>query len=50
MECFWASPRATISRDGKYLVFIGNMAYPNGCPAGMHVAGECLDVYLINVR
>lgn len=49
-ENYWAQPRATISRDGKYVVFTSNMAFPNGCPANMHVANECSDVYLIKVR
>jgi hypothetical protein len=25
------------------------MAHPSGCPARMHVANECSDVYLIKV-
>jgi hypothetical protein len=49
-ENYWAQPHAAISRDGKYVVFDSNMAYPNGCPAKMHVADECIDVYLIKVR
>ena len=49
-EGYWAQPRAALSRDGKYVVFTSNMAYPNGCPSNMHVPGECLDVYLINVQ
>lgn len=47
---YWAQPHAAISRDGKYVVFSSNMAYPNGCPAKMHTANECTDVYLIKVR
>jgi hypothetical protein len=47
VENFWASPRAAISRDGKYVIFTSNMAYPHGCPANMHVANDCTDVYLI---
>ena len=49
-ENYWAQPHAAISRDGKYLVFTSNLAFPNGCPINMHVAGECSDVYLIKVR
>jgi hypothetical protein len=49
-ESYWATPRAAISRDGKYVVFTSNMAYPNGCPARTHPADECLDVYLIKVH
>jgi hypothetical protein len=49
-ENYSAQPHAAISRDGKYIVFNSNMAYPNGCPAKMHVPGECSDAYLIEVR
>lgn len=49
-ENYWAQPHAAISRDGKYLVFTSNMAFPNGCPENMHVANECSDVYLIKVQ
>lgn len=49
-EDYWAQPRAAISRDGKYVVFTSNMAFPNGCPDGMHAAGECSDVYLIEIK
>lgn len=49
-ENYWATPRATISRDGKYVVFDSNMAYANGCPTKMHDPHDCTDVYLIKVR
>ena len=49
-ESYWAQPHATISRDGNYVVFTSNMAYPNGCPANMHVPNECSDVYFIQVK
>lgn len=49
-EDYWAQPHAAISRDGKYVVFTSNMAFPHGCPNNMHVATECSDVYLIKVR
>jgi len=49
-ENYWAQPHAAISRDGKYVVFTSNMAFPDGCPANVHVGGECSDVYLIKVR
>jgi len=49
-ENYWAQPHAAISRDGKYVIFSSNMAYPNGCPRNMHVANECTDVYLIKVH
>jgi hypothetical protein len=50
MESYWAQPHAAISRDGKYIVFSSNMAHPNGCPANMHVPGDCSDVYMITVQ
>ena len=50
MESYWAQPHAAISRDGNYVVFSSDMAHPNGCPANMHVAGDCSDVYLIKVH
>jgi hypothetical protein len=49
-ENYGAQPHAALSRDGKYVIFTSNMAHPNGCPARMHVPGECTDVYLIKVR
>jgi hypothetical protein len=50
MESYWAQPHAAISRDGKYVIFSSNMAHPNGCPANMHVANDCSDVYMIKVQ
>ena len=47
---YWAQPHATISRDGKYVVFTSNMAHPNGCKENMHVPDECTDVYVIRVQ
>jgi hypothetical protein len=49
-ENYWGQPHAAISRDGKYVIFTSNMAFPAGCPANMHVAGECSDIYMIKVR
>jgi hypothetical protein len=49
MENFWATPRAAISRDGKYIVFDSNMAFPNSCPSNMQVVTACSDVYLVKV-
>lgn len=49
-ENYWAQPHAAISRDGRYVIFTSNMAFPNGCPQGMHVDNECSDVYLIHLR
>jgi hypothetical protein len=50
MESYWAQPHAAISRDGKYVIFTSDMAHPNSCPANMHVANDCSDVYLIKVQ
>jgi hypothetical protein len=50
MESYWAQPHGSISRDGKYIIFSSDMAHPNGCPANMHVANDCSDVYLIKVQ
>ena len=47
---YWATPRAANSRDGKYVVFDSNMAYPNGCPAKTDAGDSCTDIYLIKVR
>ena len=49
-ENYFAQPHAAISRDGKYVIFNSDMAYPNSCPPRMHVATECTDVYMIRVR
>jgi hypothetical protein len=49
-ESYWAQPHGAISRDGRYVVFTSNMAHPNGCPANMHVANDCSDVYMIKIR
>ena len=50
LESYWAQPHAAISRDGHYVVFTSNMAWPNGCRAGTHVANDCSDVYVIRVQ
>jgi hypothetical protein len=50
MESYWAQPHAAISRDGKYIVFSSDMAHPNGCPANMHVANDCSDIYMIKIQ
>lgn len=49
VESFWAQPHAAISRSGKFAVFTSNMAWPDGCPTGMHVTTECSDVYVISL-
>jgi hypothetical protein len=49
VEDYWAQVLGTISRDGRYVVFSSDMAYPNGCASNMH-GNECSDVYLIKVR
>jgi hypothetical protein len=46
---FWGQQRAAISRDGKYIIFSSNMAYPMGnCSNPSDLA--CDDVYLIEVH
>jgi hypothetical protein len=50
MESYWAQPHGSISRDGKYVLFSSDMAHPNGCPANMHVANDCSDVYMIKIQ
>jgi hypothetical protein len=41
---FWALPRATISRDGKYVIFDSNAAWGRtGCGS----ITDCTDIYLI---
>jgi len=43
---FWGQQRAALSRDGKYIVFSSNMAYPGGnCSNPSDLA--CSDVYLV---
>lgn len=46
---FWGQCRAAISRDGQYVIFSSNMAYPSGgCPLNSTSNGlACDDVYLI---
>ena len=48
---FNATPKAAISRDGRYLAFDSNMAYAHsGCPANFQTGTNCVDVYVIKVR
>src|SRR6184192_3093342 len=50
-EDFNATPKAAISRDGKYLAFDSNMAYAHsGCPANFQTATNCIDVYVIKIK
>jgi hypothetical protein len=50
-EDFNATPKAAISRDGKYLAFDSNMAYAHsGCPANFQTATNCTDVYVIKMK
>jgi len=45
-EQYYAQPRASLSRDGKYIVFDSNMARPDGnCPKAK--ATGCTDVYVL---
>ena len=45
-EHYYAQPRASISRDGKYIVFDSNMAHPDGNCTGKEANG-CADVYVV---
>jgi hypothetical protein len=45
-EHYYAQPRASLSRDGKYIVFDSNMAHPDGKCVGRSANG-CVDVYLL---
>jgi hypothetical protein len=47
---YWQQPHAAISRDGKFVVFTSDMAYPKGCPANTIEQSACTDAYLIKVR
>jgi hypothetical protein len=50
-EDFFATPRAAISQDGKYIAFNSNMAYAHtGCPANFVSATGCTDVYVIKIQ
>ena len=50
-EDFNATPKAAISRDGRYLAFDSNMAYAHtGCLANMQNGTNCTDVYIVKVR
>lgn len=47
-QSFWGQQRAALSRDGKYIVFSSNMAYPAGnCSDPTDLA--CDDVYLVSL-
>ncbi len=47
---YWAQPHASISHDGKYVVFGSNMAFPNGCPSSVPDPTDCSDVYVLKIR
>jgi hypothetical protein len=50
-EDFYSTPRAAISRDGRYIAFGSNMAYAHtGCPANFQTTTGCTDVYVIKVQ
>ena len=45
---FWALPNASISRDGNYIAFNSNMAYPAGCSnSTVQTNIGCADLYVI---
>ncbi len=49
-EDFNATPKAAISRDGRYLAFDSNMAYAHtSCLANMQNGTNCTDVYIISL-
>jgi len=50
VEDYNANPKASISRDGKYIAFDSNMAYVNGCPANFQNSTDCSDVYIVKVQ
>lgn len=45
-EEYYAEPRASLSRDGRYVVFDSNMAHADGNCAG-RASNGCVDVYLL---
>lgn len=45
-ESYYAQPRASLSRDGRFIVFDSNMAHPDGKCGGRSTNG-CADVYLL---
>lgn len=49
-ENYNANPKASISRDGKYIAFDSNMAYVNGCPTNFQDTTSCSDVYIVKVQ
>ncbi len=49
-ESYSAEPQASISRDGKYVIFNSNMAYAHtGCPANDDPP-NCSDVYVMKIQ
>lgn len=50
-EDFYSTPRAAMSRDGKYIAFASDMAYSRtGCPSNFQTTTSCADVYVIKVK
>lgn len=50
-EDFYATPRAALSRDGKYVAFGSNAAFAHtGCPANFQTPTGCSDVYVIKIQ
>jgi hypothetical protein len=49
-DSYDAIPKASMSRDGKYITFDSNMAYVNGCPANFQSNTYCSDVYIVKVQ
>ena len=56
-ENYNANPKGSISRDGKYIAFDSNKAFPNGCPANFQrndidgtPTNDCSDVFVVKVQ
>jgi hypothetical protein len=48
-ENFWTIPNASISRDGNYIAFNSNMAYPAGtCSSTYKSNGGCSEAYVLS--
>src|SRR5260370_22567889 len=50
-EDFYAQPHAAISRDGHYVAFVSNIAYPHGgCPANFQSRTDCTDGIVMKLQ
>lgn len=49
LQNFWSIPNASMSRDGNYIAFSSNMAYPTGgCSSSYNSSGGCAEAYVIS--